>query len=205
MTPEPSSPTVNKPRSNLVVAGACLAFFAGMIGVTFASAELYSLFCQVTGFGGTTQRVEQASGTSLDRKLTVRFDANVAPGLPWEFKPVERSVELKIGETVLINYAASNPFSAPTRGTATFNVTPVLAGSYFNKMQCFCFTDTELTPGQTLEMPVVFFIDPAIVDDPDLKNIDTITLSYTFFPSLDSTPVAAAGSAKVVEKVKGQL
>lgn len=196
---------MKKPRSNLVVAGACLAFFAGMIGVTYASAELYSLFCQVTGYGGTTQRVEQASGTILDRKITVRFDANVAPGLPWEFQPVQRSVELKIGETVQISYEASNPFSEPTRGKATFNVTPELAGSYFNKMQCFCFTDTELKPGQTMEMPVVFFVDPAIVDDPDLKNIDTITLSYTFFPSSDSTPVAAADGAKVIEKGKGQL
>jgi cytochrome c oxidase assembly protein subunit 11 len=197
--------TPKKQRSNLIVAGACIAFFGSMIGVTYASAELYRLFCQVTGYGGTTQRVEQASDVILDRKITVRFDANVSPGLPWEFQPVERSVEIRIGETKLINYTATNSFNVASHGKATFNVTPELAGAYFNKMQCFCFTDTKLKPGQTLEMPVVFFVDPQIVNDPDLKNLDTITLSYTFFPSSDPVPVAQTNDAKDVEKTKGQL
>ncbi len=176
-----------------------------MIGVTYASAELYDLFCKVTGYGGTTQRVEQASATILDKKIIVRFDANVAPGLPWTFQPVQRSVEIRIGETAKVSYQAANIFSAPARGKASFNVTPELAGSYFNKLECFCFTDTELKPGQTLEMPVVFFVDPEIVNEPDLKNLGTITLSYTFFPSADEKPVALAPQAKIVENIPGQL
>lgn len=192
-------------RANWIVAAACLAFFSGMIGVTYASAELYDLFCKVTGYGGTTQRVEQASAKILNKKIIVRFDANVAPSLPWEFQPVQRSVEMKIGETAKVSYTATNIFSVPARGTATFNVTPELAGSYFNKLECFCFTDTVLKPGQTLDMPVVFFIDPEIVNEPDLKNLDTITLSYTFFPTADGKPVALAPSAKSIEKPAGQL
>lgn len=192
-------------RANWIVAASCLAFFSGMIGVTYASAELYDLFCKVTGYGGTTQRVEQASARILDKKITVRFDANVAPSLPWEFHPVQRSVELKIGETAKVSYTATNIFSVPARGTATFNVTPELAGAYFNKLECFCFTDTELKPGQTLEMPVVFFIDPEIVNEPDLKKLDTITLSYTFFPAADEKPVALAPKAKAIEIPAGQL
>jgi cytochrome c oxidase assembly protein subunit 11 len=194
-----------KQKANWIVAACCLAFFGGMIGVTFASAQLYTLFCKATGYGGTTQRVEQASDKILERKITVRFDANVAPGLPWDFKPLQRSVEMKIGETVKITYQAENLFSAPVRGKAIFNVQPELAGSYFNKLECFCFTDTELKPGQKLEMPVVFFIDPDIVNEPDLKKLDTITLSYTFFPSFDEKPVALAPQVKTIEKPAGQL
>ena len=192
-------------RANWIVAASCLAFFGGMIGVTYASAELYDLFCKVTGYGGTTQRVEQASAKILDKKITVRFDANVAPGLPWKFQPVQRSVEIRIGETAKVSYTATNIFNVPAHGKATFNVTPELAGSYFNKLECFCFTDTVLKPGETLEMPVVFFVDPEIVNEPDLKNLDTITLSYTFFPSADEKPVAAAPSANKVENPSGQL
>ena len=194
-----------KQKANWIVAACCLAFFSGMIGVTFASAELYDLFCKVTGYGGTTQRVEQASNRVLDKKIIVRFDANVAPGLPWTFQPVQRSIELNIGETVKVSYTATNIFNAPAHGKATFNVQPELAGSYFNKLECFCFTDTELKPGQVLDMPVVFFIDADIVDEPDLKKLDTITLSYTFFPSSDEKPVAAALPAKTIEKPAGQL
>ena len=192
-------------RANWIVAACCLAFFGGMIGVTYASAELYSLFCKVTGFGGTTQRVEQASEKILARKINIRFDSNVAPGLPWEFQPDQREVAIRIGETVKISYSATSQFSAPTRGKAIFNVQPELAGSYFNKLECFCFTDTLLKPGETLQMPVVFFIDPEIVNEPDLKNLDTITLSYTFFPSVDEKPVASAAPAKLVENKAGQL
>jgi cytochrome c oxidase assembly protein subunit 11 len=192
-------------KANWIVAACCLAFFGGMIGVTFASAELYTLFCKATGYGGTTQRVEQASDKILDRRIVVRFDANVSPALPWDFKPLQRSVEMKIGETVKIAYQAQNLFKVPVRGKAIFNVQPELAGSYFNKLECFCFTDTELKPGQVLEMPVVFFIDPEIVNEPDLKNIDTITLSYTFFPSSDEKPVASGPDSKIIEKPAAQL
>lgn len=187
-------------RANLVIAAACLAFFGGMIGVTFASARLYDMFCRVTGYDGTTQRVTQESDKILDRKIVVRFDANVAPGLGWEFKPMQRSVEIRIGETAKIGYTAQNLMTAAAHGKATFNVTPELAGAYFNKLECFCFTDTELKPGQSLDMPVVFFVDPDIINEPDLKDIGTITLSYTFFPSSDEKPVA-----KLIEKTSGQL
>jgi cytochrome c oxidase assembly protein subunit 11 len=194
-----------KQKANWIVAASCLAFFSGMIGVTYASAELYDLFCKVTGYGGTTQRVEQASAKILDKKIIVRFDANVAPGLPWEFQPVQRSVEIRIGETAKVSYQATNIFNAPSHGKATFNVTPELAGSYFNKLECFCFTDTVLKPGESLDMPVVFFIDPEIVNEPDLKKLDTITLSYTFFPSFDEKPVALAPLVETIENPAGQL
>lgn len=179
-----------KDRTNTRIAIACAAFFAGMIGVSYAAVPLYQLFCQVTGYGGTTQRVEQYSDVVLDKTMDVRFDANTGPGLPWDFRPLQRRVTLKIGETTKINFAATNIYSKPARGTATFNVTPLAAGAYFNKVECFCFTETELQPGETLEMPVVFFVDPAIVDVPELKNISTITLSYTFFPIDGDGPVA---------------
>ena len=182
----------SKQRSNLMVAGVCLAFFGGMLGMSYAAVPLYALFCKVTGYGGTTQRVTQYSDTVLDRLITVRFDANVSGGLPWEFQPVARSVEMKIGETVQADYRATNLFGTPASGRATFNVTPEMAGAYFNKVECFCFTDTELKPGQTMDMPVVFYVDPAIVDVPELKDIRTITLSYTFFPIEGARPVASA-------------
>lgn len=179
-------------RSDLTVAIACVAFFASMIGVTYASVPLYQLFCQITGYGGTTQKAESAPADILDRTITVRFDANVSAGLPWEFQPKQREVTIRLGETADVAYLAKNIFNTPTRGKASFNVTPELAGAYFNKLQCFCFTDTTLKPGETLDMPVQFFVDPEIINEVDLKDIKTITLSYTFFPSTDETPVAAA-------------
>ena len=181
-----------KQRANLRVAIACTAFFCSMIGVAYAAVPLYKLFCQVTGFGGTTQIAEQATGEVLDRMVKVRFDANVSGGLPWRFKPITREVELQIGEVGQVSYEAKNVFTAPTYGRASFNVTPLAAGAYFNKMQCFCFTDTVLKPGETLDMPVVFFVDPAIADDHELDGLTTITLSYTFFPIEDSETTLAA-------------
>ncbi len=181
-----------KQRSNLLVAGACLAFFAGMIGMAYASVPLYKLFCQVTGYGGTTQRVETYADRVLDRTITIRFDANVAGGLPWDFQPAAREMTGRIGETLQATYRAVNHFDVPTYGRATFNVTPEMAGAYFNKVECFCFTDTTLAPGESLDMPVVFYVDPDIVDVPELKDIKTITLSYTFFPIEGARPVASA-------------
>jgi len=186
---------MGKSRSNTTVAVACFTVFAAMVGVSFAAVPLYQLFCQVTGYGGTTQRVTQYSDRVLDRKITVRFDANTAAGLPWDFRPVQREVTMPIGETTQVSYQARNLFSAPTGGRATFNVTPELAGAYFMKVECFCFTDTTLKPGETMDMPVVFYVDPEIVDVPELKNIKTITLSYTFYPAAADKPVAAAGEA----------
>ena len=189
--------------NNRKVVLACLAALAVMGSVTAASPTLYKIFCQVTGYGGTTQRVDEASARVLDREITIRFDANVSGALPWLFQPKQREVTIKIGETKQISYEASNLFNSPTRGKATFNVVPELAGAYFNKLQCFCFTDTTLKPGEKLDMPVVFFVDPEIVNEVDLKDIKTITLSYTMFPSADETPVAKLGEAattKVLDK-----
>lgn len=179
-------------RSNRRLAMVCLGFFAGMVGMAYAAVPLYDLFCKVTGYGGTTQRVAQYSPVILDRDITVRFDANIAGGLPWQFKPVTREVKLKIGETTQVSYEAKNIFSRPVSGRATFNVTPQIAGAYFMKVECFCFTDTELKPGETMDMPVVFYVDPEIVNVPELKNINTITLSYTFFPLAEGSPQASA-------------
>ena len=182
-------------RSNRLVAALCLAFFGSMIGVAYAAVPLYQLFCQMTGYGGTTQRVEQYSDRILDRRIKIRFDANVSGGLPWDFQPVQRVIDIRIGETAQASYRATNLFNGPAAGRATFNVTPEIAGSYFNKVECFCFTDTELKPGETMEMPVVFYVDPDIVDQPELTNVETITLSYTFFPIDAAEPVASAPKA----------
>ena len=179
-------------RANARVAmfGAGLAL--SMVGAAYAAVPLYQLFCQVTGYGGTTQRVDSYSDRILDRDITVRFDANTS-GIPWEFSPKQRSVTLKIGETTQISYLAHNRTDRTVTGSATFNVSPSLAGAYFNKVECFCFTETTLKPGESLDMPVVFYVDPDIVEQPELKDIKTITLSYTFFPVDDEgTPVASA-------------
>lgn len=190
-TKEAQPAVVRKPRSNGMIAGMCLAFVGGMVGMAYAAVPLYAMFCQITGYGGTTQRVEQYSDRVLDREITVRFDANTA-GVPWDFKPVAREIKIKIGETTQAQYKATSLFDQPTAGRATFNVTPELAGAYFNKVECFCFTDTTLEPGASIDMPVVFYVDPDIVNVPELKDIKTITLSYTFFPLEREKPVAAA-------------
>ncbi|WP_170975952.1 cytochrome c oxidase assembly protein [Rhizobium sp. FY34] len=176
--------------NNGTILVSCLVFVGAMLGAAYASVPLYRLFCQVTGYNGTTQRVEQYSETVLNQTMRVTFDANTSNGLNWAFKPVDRSVEPKIGETVQINYTATNRSPVATTGTAVFNVTPMEAGAYFNKVQCFCFTETTLQPGETLEMPVVFFVDPEIVKAEETRNIKTITLSYTFYPSQGAKPVA---------------
>ncbi|MBZ9674156.1 cytochrome c oxidase assembly protein [Mesorhizobium sp. ES1-1] len=196
-------------NSNVVVAAVCLAFFTGMIGMAYAAVPLYKMFCQATGYGGKTQRAEkQYAGRVLDREVTVRFDANVA-GVPWDFQPVERSVTMKIGETVQVRYKATNKFDRPVTGRATFNVQPELAGPYFNKVECFCFTDTTLKPGETLDMPVLFYVDPDIVNVPELKDMKTITLSYTMFPVEKNKPVALSepvqGDKNRVSNTEGNL
>jgi cytochrome c oxidase assembly protein subunit 11 len=153
--------------------------------MAYAAVPLYQLFCQVTGYGGTTQRAEAASDTVLDRTITVRFDSNVAGSLPWSFRPERRTMTLRIGETGQLAYHARNLGADPTVGTSTFNVSPPAAGIYFNKIECFCFTEQPLAPGEDVEMPVVFFVDPAIVEDKNARGIGEITLSYTFYPVAD--------------------
>ncbi|MHC2362836.1 cytochrome c oxidase assembly protein [Rhizobium leguminosarum] len=188
-------------RNNGAVVMMCLSFVFGMGAMSYAAVPLYRIFCQVTGYNGTTQRVDQASSVVLDRTMRVTFDANVAPGLQWEFKPVEREVNPKIGETIQVNFTAENRSNETQRGQAVFNVTPGEAGVYFNKVQCFCFTETDLKPGEKLDMPVVFYIDPEIVKAVESKDIHTVTLSYTFYPKEGPKPVASnEGGAEKIEK-----
>lgn len=176
---------------NRRVAATCVAVVVGMVGLSYAAVPLYRLFCDVTGFGGTTQRAESVDGPVLDRTMTVRFDANVGAGLPWEFQPVERRISVRVGEQALAYYRATNHSDRPVTGSAVFNVTPPLAGAYFTKIECFCFTEQRLEPGQSVDMPVAFFIDPDIAEDADLKTLGTITLSYTFYPSAEPARTSA--------------
>jgi cytochrome c oxidase assembly protein subunit 11 len=155
----------------------------------------YSWFCRVTGYGGTPARAEVAPGTILDQTVKIRFDASVDQGMPWVFKPVERSMEIRIGETGLAFYEAHNPTDRVIGGTAAFNVFPDTAGGYFTKIECFCFTEQVLQPGETVQMPVSFYVDPAIVDDPDGKFVHEITLSYTFYETPLPEDQAALQSA----------
>ncbi len=154
-----------------------------MLGLAFASVPLYRAFCQVTGFGGTTQRAEAAPGADLVAgEIGVRFDANTNSALPWNFAPEQGSVRIVPGKPTKIFYRATNLVARPTTGQAVFNVSPAEAGKYFSKIECFCFTQQTLKGGQSVDMPVVFFVDPKIRQDPDTKDVDEITLSYTFYP-----------------------
>ena len=178
---------------------ACLA--VGMLGMAYAAVPLYRMFCQATGFAGTTQRVNKPSETVLDRTIKVRFDANVT-GLAWDFEPVVRTTTVRIGETTLAFYRATNRSDRPLTGSATFNVSPDVTGGYFNKLECFCFTEQRLEPGQSVDMPVSFYIDPAILADKDGSRVGEITLSYTFYPV--EKPKQAAVLAKPATETKGQ-
>jgi len=168
-------------RVALAVAGVVVA----MVGLSFASVPLYDLFCRVTGFGGTTQRAAAPEVRAIDRAVVVRFNADTA-AIPWAFQPLQRTVELKVGETGLAYYRATNLSDEPVVGTATFNVTPPQVGEYFVKIDCFCFTEQALAPGETVDMPVTFYVDPAIADDPELDGLVEVTLSYTFFRDPDA-------------------
>lgn len=175
--------------------GAIMGLVAlGMLGMSFAAVPLYQLFCQVTGYGGTTQRVTKPADRILDRTMTIRFDANVN-GLAWAFEPVVRTMDVRIGESTLAFYSATNTTDRPLVGTATFNVSPDIAGSFFNKMECFCFKEQRLEPGESIEMPVSFYVDPSLVDDKDARKLSQITLSYTFFP-VDKPKQAAAADRR---------
>jgi cytochrome c oxidase assembly protein subunit 11 len=183
---------------NRRLAGLLLGIVLAMIGLSFASVPLYRLFCQATGYGGTTQRVEAAATATVDRWVTVRFDAETQPDLPWTFRPDQASVRVKVGESQLAYYHVENLGSEPIVGTATYNVTPLKVGYYFDKTQCFCFTEQILQPGEKADLPVTFFIDPDIVKDRNLDDITTITLSYTFFRAKrqeDATKTSAAVGA----------
>jgi len=157
----------------------------GMVALSFAFVPAYRLFCQVTGLGGTPMVVDTNKTELSEHTIKVRFDSNVHRDLPWEFAPVQREVTVNLGEDRLIAYTSENISDVPVTGISNFNVTPLKAAQYFNKIQCFCFENQTLQPGQKMHMPVSFFVDPAIADDPLAKDVTTITLSYTFFRSLD--------------------
>jgi len=194
---------MSQSRKNAKVALSLGALVAGMVGLSFAAVPLYDLFCRVTGFGGTTQVAEAYADRVLDRKITIRFNADVNRELGWQFKPEVTSMEVKVGEAALTNYFAKNMTDAPIVGTATYNVTPEKAGIYFNKLQCFCFTEQMLEPGQSVDMPVYFFVDPAIADDPNLDNVTTITLSYTFFKAPDQSLAQTAMDTRGAKDYQG--
>jgi cytochrome c oxidase assembly protein subunit 11 len=179
MTQQPQRTT---PVRDLVVASACGAFVALMIGAAYAAVPLYDWFCRVTGFNGTTQVATGAPGQILDRTVTVRFDANIGPGLPWKFAPEKNEIQVRLGEVVTVDYTVTNLVARETHGVAGYNVAPLNWGSYFQKINCFCFTEQTMKPGETRAMTVVFYVDPALANDPDAQGNLSLTLSYTFYP-----------------------
>lgn len=170
------------PRRDLLVAFVCGAFVAVMVGISFAAVPLYSWFCRTTGFGGTTQVARTAPEEISGRTVTVRFDSNVAPGLPWSFEPERRTIDMRLGEVVTVYYVVRNESVRVTSGQAGYNVTPPTTGTYFEKINCFCFTQQTLQPGEKREMAVVFYVDPKLANDSEQNAVNNITLSYTFFP-----------------------
>jgi cytochrome c oxidase assembly protein subunit 11 len=174
-------------RAKATTALLAIGVIALMLGLTAASVPLYRLFCRVTGYGGTTQVAEALPKATLDRRIKIRFNADVDPKLPWSFQPEQREVEVRIGEQHLALFRAKNRADHPVVGQAVYNVTPDKAGLYFDKIACFCFNEQVLQPGEEVEMPVSFFVDPEILRDPNTQDVRTITLSYTFFILEDET------------------
>jgi cytochrome c oxidase assembly protein subunit 11 len=186
-------------RRDFAVAAACGVFVATMLGAAYAAVPFYNWFCRATGFQGTTQVAASAPANVLDRKVKVRFDANVAGNLPWRFWPDQTAVEVRIGEVVTVGYTVVNESARETVGEASYNVTPPTVGAYFSKINCFCFTEQRLKPGEKRDMTVVFFVDPALVKDAEQNNLDSITLSYTMYaarqpePRVEAEPTRAPG------------
>jgi len=198
--PVPSSGNQAK-RRDLVVAASCGAFAALMLGAAYASVPLYDWFCRVTGFAGTTMVASEAPGYTLDREVTVRFDSNITGGLPWRFVPEKTFIKARLGEVVTVYYSVTNLAARETWGQASYNVTPLTVGAQFHKINCFCFTDQRLGPGERREMAVVFYVDPKLAEDSEHDGLNTITLSYTFFavrppakPVADAARAATGGS-----------
>jgi len=196
-----SAPLNAHKRRDIIIAASCGAFVAVMVGAAYAAVPFYNWFCRTTGFGGTTQVSEKAPDHVLVRTVKVRFDSNVTPGLPWKFTPEQNEITVRIGEVVTAQYKVTNESARPTLAQASYNVSPPTVGGYFNKINCFCFTEQRLKPGETREMAVVFYVDPSIAKDRDQDDLDTITLSYTFYPLRDQpSPVADAN-----DKPSGKL
>ena len=198
-TQSPLAP--RKSGRDLIVAFACGGFVAVMVGVSFAAVPLYSWFCRTTGFGGTTQVANAVPTQVSGRTITVRFDSNVAPGLPWQFEPERRTVDVKLGEVVTIYYSVTNESARVTTGQAGYNVTPPTVGIYFEKINCFCFTQQTMKPGEKRDMAVVFYVDPKLAKDSEQDTLGNITLSYTFYPVQPAavpSPHAGTGSEGAV-------
>ena len=188
-----SQPTRNgkKLRRDMVIAACCGVFAASMVGAAYAAVPLYNWFCRTTGFAGTTQVSSQAPSNVLGRAIAVRFDSNVAPGLPWKFEPEQNEIKLRIGEVATVRYKVVNEAARTISAQASYNVTPPQVGAYFNKINCFCFVQQTMKAGETREMAVVFYVDPSIAKDRDQIDLNTITLSYTFYRLPDpERPVA---------------
>ena len=186
------------------VASICGFVVVLMVGASYAAVPFYNWFCRATGFNGTTQVATSApSDAPLERKIAVRFDANVGPGLPWKFEPEQNEIEVRIGEVVTVFYTVTNQAARATAGVAAYNVAPLTVGAYFQKINCFCFTEQTMGPGEKREMPVVFYVDPALAKDSENDGLKTITLSYTFYPVRDPAPKpVAAGEG---DRRKGNL
>ncbi|MBT3401968.1 MAG: cytochrome c oxidase assembly protein [Rhodospirillaceae bacterium] len=180
-------------RRNARTLGLVAAVGFGMLGLAYASVPLYDLFCRVTGYGGTTQVASEASTAVIDRAMKIRFDAAVHPNLAWTFQPMERKTQVQVGENRLAYFVAENTGTETVVGTAAFNVTPAKAGQYFNKLECFCFTEQVLRPGERLEMPVSYFLDPDLDKDRNLDDVTTVTLSYTFMRAADQSAAENPG------------
>jgi cytochrome c oxidase assembly protein subunit 11 len=188
--------TARRRRSNGTTVVLLLSVVAGMIGLAFASVPLYSIFCRATGLGGTTQRASAVPQEVADAVVTVRFDAETAPDLGWEFRPLTRAIKVHPGEPHEVFFRATNHASEPVTGNAAYNVTPTKSGIYFDKLQCFCFTEQRLGPGESRDMGVVFFVDPDLLKDPNTRDVRTITLSYTMFRAPAASQPNAAVSAR---------
>jgi cytochrome c oxidase assembly protein subunit 11 len=190
------STTRRQRRRDLAVAAACGVFVAAMVGAAYAAVPFYNWFCRATGFAGTTQVAASAPTQVLGRTITVRFDANVTGGLPWRFTPDQTSIDIRIGEVATIGYTIVNESTRETAGEASYNVAPPTTGAYFTKINCFCFTEQRLKPGEKRDMSVVFFVDPALVRDSEQDDLNTITLSYTMYPVRESPPPQVENSAR---------
>jgi cytochrome c oxidase assembly protein subunit 11 len=207
---EPSASRKAAPRSrrglgrDATVAGICGFVVVLMVGASYAAVPFYNWFCRATGFNGTTQVATSApSAAPLTRKIAVRFDSNVAGGLPWKFEPEQTEIEVNIGQVVTVFYTVTNQSARTTTGQAAYNVAPLTVGAYFQKINCFCFTEQTMAPGEKREMPVVFYVDPALVEDHENDGLNTITLSYTFYPVREAAPKPFA--AREPDKPKGNL
>jgi cytochrome c oxidase assembly protein subunit 11 len=208
MPPEPGKPRKARLGRDATVAAACGLLVALMVGASYAAVPFYNWFCRATGFNGTTQVATAApSAAPLQRKIAVRFDSNVAGGLPWKFEPEQTEIEVKIGQVVTVYYTVTNQSARTTTGQAAYNVAPLTVGAYFEKINCFCFTEQTMAPGEKREMPVVFYVDPSIIKDSDNDDLNTITLSYTFYPVRTPAPkpVAASEPDKPKDNPKGNL